>query len=542
MNPLWEYSWQIIVCLLLTTGLRFFQPLIMRMVTDDGLIGGNLSILIWSVLALLGLALFEQGMEIMLTRVFAEVHNKTYSNIYSKVFSKLFKLRMDYYADKEQAQLINHIQTDVSNVASITDRQVAMIASSIFQAISGIAGLLIISWQLTLVVIGLIPLQLYLVMHFSKQKEKMTEDMIEKMGTFYGWFGDNINGIREIKLWGLFKLRSSVFHEKMSTMLQITKDNTMLDAWSSFWQNSLHWLSTGLLYVLGGLLVVRGKLSIGSAFAFISYSSFVTGPIAFVFGLRYYLSQLLPSAKRLFSFMDLKEESAEASLMPSSINGVTLEFHDIWFAYDENGRETKPVLQGANFQVEEGQKIAIIGANGSGKTTLLHLLLRFLEPKSGAILLNGINAEKIALDSYRQLFSVVSQDPYLFNDTVRMNIDPQQKASAERIEQALRQSGAKSFISRLPNGLDSRIGHNGAWLSGGEKQKLAVARALILDTPIVILDEATSGYDVESDAYLHNVLLHEFSGKTILMVTHRYTNLDGIDIVLRLENGRLSRV
>ena len=183
--------------------------------------------------------------------------------------------------------------------------------------------------------------------------------------------------------------------------------------------------------------------------------------------------------------------------------------------------------------------MAIIGQNGSGKSTILNLLLRFYEPKAGQILADGVDVQDIPLEEYRSLFSVVSQEPYLFLGDILENVDLQGDADPDRLGAALRASGVESYLPRLPEKERTQIGRNGARLSGGEKQKLAVARALLKDAPVVILDEATSGFDVESDAYLHDVILHQMQGKTVIMITHHYHNLEGMDQVWRLEGGKV---
>ena len=161
------------------------------------------------------------------------------------------------------------------------------------------------------------------------------------------------------------------------------------------------------------------------------------------------------------------------------------------------------------------------------------------EPSSGEIYIYDKNINQISIAKYRSLFSVVSQEPYLFHDTILNNINLDGNASKEEVENACRQSGANDFIDKLPKKENSKIGKNGARLSGGEKQKIAVARAIVKDSPIVILDEATSGYDVESDSYLHDVILNELKNKSVIMITHRYDNLEGMDKVYRLSEGRL---
>jgi ATP-binding cassette subfamily B protein/subfamily B ATP-binding cassette protein MsbA len=230
----------------------------------------------------------------------------------------------------------------------------------------------------------------------------------------------------------------------------------------------------------------------------------------------------------------MDEETNGVQMLPKE-EILEIAFHQVSFRYEEK----REILRSVSLSIRQGEKVAIIGTNGSGKTTILSLLLRFIHPKDGTITLNGADIALIDLDAYRSLFAVVSQEPYLFNDTVLNNISLCDITNHDAVEAVCHHSGAHSFIVRLPHKGDSMIGHNGAKLSGGEKQKLAVARALFKDAPIVILDEATSGYDVESNTYLHNVILNELGDKTVLMITHQYGNLEGMDRAYRLEDGVL---
>ena len=360
------------------------------------------------------------------------------------------------------------------------------------------------------------------------------DEMIVSSRDFSRWFGDDLNGVDEIKLWNLFKSRDKKFQEKQEKVLKVQKRSTMIGGWNSFWEMLLEWSVTILLYLLGGWLICTGTLTIGAVFAFVSYSSYVTGPVSALINLKMYFARIFPSARRLFRFLDMETES-DTGTSPLKGWPPKLEFRNVEFWYEEE----RPILQGVSFSVEPGEKVAIIGQNGSGKSTILNLLLRFYEPKAGQILADGVDVQAIPLEEYRGLFSVVSQEPYLFLGDILENVDLQGDADPDRLGAALRASGVESYLPRLPEKERTQIGRNGARLSGGEKQKLAVARALLKDAPVVILDEATSGFDVESDAYLHDVILHQMQGKTVIMITHHYHNLEGMDQVWRLEGGKV---
>ena len=530
--------WIIIVCFVLATVIGFLQPLVIKNITDDGMMQKNMQVIIYSVLILLGLILVGQVLEIIQTRVFVDIHNESNFKIFHQAFNKLLHLKKEYFSDKNNSEIINSLQMDVRNVLSITDRYIVMTVSYIFRVVSGLIGLLIISPILTLAVVAMVPIKYLMVKELAKRKEKRIEEMIEYNRDFAAWFGDNIDGIDEIKLWNLYDKQYKVFKKKQGKILNNNRKLTMIDAWNTFYEMLLEWSVTGVLYILGGVLICNDSLTIGGVFAFISYSSYVTGPISMIMNLKFFLSQILPSARRLFKFLDMEEEKNAKKSSLINEREIKLCFENVSFSYDDD----RQILKDVNLTVNRGEKVAIIGANGSGKSTMLNLLLRFYEPNTGEIKLNGEDTKELDLKEYRNLFSVVSQEPYLFLYTVMNNIDLKGDVGEYKIKEACKQSGAESFIERLAEKENSKIGRNGAKLSGGEKQKLAVARALLKDSPIVILDEATSGYDVESDSYLHDVLLSELKDKTVIMITHRYDNLEGVDRVYRLEKGQLLEI
>ena len=520
--------------LIVSTVIGFLQPLVIQRITDDGMQAQNLPVLCRSVGLLALLVVLNQAVEMAQTRLFVDVHNKSFYTIFQQVFRKLLRLKKSYFEDKNNAEILSCLQMDASQVASITDRYTVMSVSSVFRVISGLVGLLLISWKLTLIVVAMVPVKILLVRQLSQKQERVMDHIIESSRDFSQWFGDNLEGVEEIKLWNLFESRDRAFQDKLDGLLKCQKGSAMLDAWNTLWESLLEWSVTILLYLVGGLLICQNRLTIGAVFAFVSYSWYVTGPVSALLNLKMYFARIMPSARRLFRFLDMESEQAEGTERVSG-SPPRLEFKDVTFSYQEN----RPILRGASFYVEPGEKVAIIGQNGSGKSTVLNLLLRFYTPDSGKIMADGVPVSQLSLNGYRSLFSVVSQEPYLFLGDIAGNIDLTGQALPGQISVAMEASGVSDYIGRMPEGMKTLIGRNGARLSGGEKQKLAAARALLKDAPIVILDEATSGFDVESDAYLHDVIVNQMAGKSVIMITHHYENLAGLDRVYRLEDGRI---
>ena len=518
--------------MLVSVAVGFFQPLAIQSITDDGMLQQDMGVIARSALVLAALVLVNQAIDLWQTHIFADVHNRSYYTIFHQVFEKLLHLEKSYFEDKNNTEILSYLQMDVSQVSSITDRYMVISACYVFRIISGLVGLFVISWKLALVVLGMVPVKFFLVRSLSKRREKAMDEMIESSRDFSRWFGDNLNGVDEIKLWNLFQSREKIFSEKQRELLKLEKKGTMIDGWNSFLEMLLEWSVTIVLYLLGGWLICTGSLTIGAVFAFASYSGYVTGPVSALINLKMYFARIMPSARRLFSFLDMDTED-DVGTEKVDNRPPRLEFQNVQFRYEEN----RPILQGVSFTVEPGEKVAIIGQNGSGKSTILNLLLRFYQPDLGEILADGKDVNSLSLEDYRGLFSVVSQDPYLFLGDILENTDLAGEATKELLAAALQASGVSSYLERMPDGERTQIGRNGAKLSGGEKQKLAVARALLKDAPVVILDEATSGFDVESDAYLHDIIVNQMQGKSVIMITHHYNNLEGMDKVYRLEEG-----
>ncbi len=518
--------------LALSTFIGFLQPLVIQRITDGGMLGKNLPVLCRSAAVLALLILTNQGAELAQTRLFLDIHNRSQYAIFRQVFQKLLRLKKTYFEDRNNAEILSCLQMDVSQVASVTDNFTVMTVGYLFRIVSGLTGLVIISWKLTLIVVAMVPLKLLLVNRMAKRREQAMDEMLESSRDFSRWFGDNLEGVEEIKLWNLFESRDRTFREKQKVLLGLEKRNGMIDAWNTLWESLLEWSVTILLYLVGGILICRGSLTIGAVFAFVSYSWYVTGPVSALLNLKMYFARVMPSARRLFRFLDMESEENPGTAQVGN-HPPRLAFENVAFSY-QSGRQ---ILRGINFCIEPGEKVAIIGHNGSGKSTILNLLLCFYTPDSGEIRADGTPVSQLDLAGYRSLFSVVSQEPYLFLGNIRDNIDLAGQAAPERVKAAMEASGVMEYIQRMPEGVKTQIGRNGARLSGGEKQKLAVARALLKDAPVVILDEATSGFDVESDAYLHDIIVKGMKEKTVIMITHRRENLAGMDRVYRLENG-----
>lgn len=536
LKSLSHYKWEmggITICYLVVTVTSFLSPILIAKITDEGMLQKNMQMILTFSMLLLGFATVEQLIGIGESRLFLRVRNHIRLQLGTDVFEKLLKINYSYYKESNSNEIMERITTDVERVSMVADRGIMYLVQFVLRIISGFIGLFYISWKLTLVVILIIPIKYGLAKILSEKKKQAVGACITGSNQLSSWYGDMLNGMREIRMWNLQYAKKEHYIKEQKKILELEKNMEMTDAVNMSLDGFLEWLITCLLYLFGGYLVYTNGLTIGGVIAFISYSQYVTGPISSLLDMKMIFAGILPSAVRLYSFLDDEEESLEGDTIPPE-QFEEIEFNNVSFAYEE-----KKVLNQIHFKIKRGEKIAIIGKNGSGKTTLFQLLIRLLQPSKGVIRLNHKEVHRYQMKDYRNLFGLVSQDVYLFADSIQDNICLGDESEPKKIEEACEKSGLLKFLRSLPNGINQPIGKNGSKVSGGEKQKITLARALLKNRPIILFDEATSNMDVESDADFTKLIKEELKDKTILMITHRYTNLEGMDRIFELINGRL---
>lgn len=519
----------IIGCLLISTGLNLCIPLISRQIMDDGFIGGNKSLLIKLVLITLVIYGVNSLIDIIKEKKRVDISSKIQYFLSEQSFSHLMKLRMSYFNSTNYAEILNNVNMDISKMTSVADSSVFFVITQAFSMVGGVIGLFIIDYRMTILVLIFIPVKCIVMKHFAKKQKSIMDDFIISNQKYARWFGDTVGGVKEVKLFNILDKKHKEFALNQNTLIDKQKQMNMLNQWNSIVDTIMVEVLSTLLYIVGANLVFELQLSVGSVFSFITYSAYVTGPISAILNIGYLLSGIIPSTKRYYEFMDLREEADNGKIAEPVFGELTLE--NIFFSYEID----KPILIDVNLKFPMGSKTALIGRNGSGKTTIINLLTRLYEPMNGQILLKGVNISEITLEAYRNMVSVVSQQIYLFNDTIRNNICLYKQVSDEVIEDACKDSSLDEFLEEVS--LDYVVGQNGAMLSGGQKQKIALARALVHDKPIIIFDEATSNTDVYSEHQINGLLHTRLKDKTVIVITHKKEILSEMDQIVMLKEG-----
>lgn len=516
-------------CLLISTVLNLCVPLLSRRIMDDGFIGGNKELLIKLVLCSLMVYLVISVIDIIKEKNRINISAKIQYSLSEQAFSHLMKMKASYFNNKNYAEILNNINVDIGNMTSIADEGVFFVVTQAFSMTGGVIGLFILNWRMTILVLLFIPIKYVVMKKFAKQRKKVMDDFINDSQKYARWFGDTIGGVREVKLFGILNYKHAEFSQKQSKVVERQKKLNILSQWNNIIDTTLVQILVTVIYIIGANLVFKFQLSVGSVFAFITYSAYVTGPISAILNIGYLLSGIIPSTKRYYEFMNLQEETDKGKLIKPEFGNLKLE--EVFFSYETD----KPILTDVNIEISKGSKTVLIGKNGSGKSTIINLLTRMYEPTAGQIKLKGVNIFEITLESYRNMISVVSQQIYLFNDTIRNNICIYKKVSDEVIETACKDSGLEDFLKEVS--LDYVVGQNGAMLSGGQKQKIALARALVHDKPIIIFDEVTSNTDVYSEHQINGLLHTRLKEKTVIIITHKQEILQDVDQIVMLKDG-----
>lgn len=516
-------------CLLISTVLNLCVPLLSRRIMDDGFIGGNKELLIKLVLCSLMVYLVISVIDIIKEKNRINISAKIQYSLSEQAFSHLMKMKASYFNNKNYAEILNNINVDIGNMTSIADEGVFFVVTQAFSMTGGVIGLFILNWRMTILVLLFIPIKYVVMKKFAKQRKKVMDDFINDSQKYARWFGDTIGGVREVKLFGILNYKHAEFSQKQSKVVERQKKLNILSQWNNIIDTTLVQILVTVIYIIGANLVFKFQLSVGSVFAFITYSAYVTGPISAILNIGYLLSGIIPSTKRYYEFINLQEETDKGKLIKPEFGNLKLE--EVFFSYETD----KPILTDVNIEIPKGSKTVLIGKNGSGKSTIINLLTRMYEPTAGQIKLKGVNIFEITLESYRNMISVVSQQIYLFNDTIRNNICIYKKVSDEVIETACKDSGLEDFLKEVS--LDYVVGQNGAMLSGGQKQKIALARALVHDKPIIIFDEVTSNTDVYSEHQINGLLHTRLKEKTVIIITHKQEILQDVDQIVMLKDG-----
>jgi ATP-binding cassette subfamily B protein len=412
---------------------------------------------------------------------------------------------------------------------------------SVVFLIAAISIMFGLDWRLAVMVLIFAPLPALIAVRAAPEQTRRERVLLDRWAHIYSRFNEVLAGIVIVRSFAMEYAEKRRFLGDVSSANEVVVRGVATDVRYGAASNLVIGVARLSAIGLGGYLVLREQISIGTIVAFLGYVGSLFAPVQGLTGVYQVLRRASVSLDEILRMLDTREhltDSADATDIVD-VRGH-IRFNDVHFRYDEPGR---PLLGGVNLAVKPGQTVAIVGPSGSGKTTLMGLLMRFHDPQQGSIEIDGRDLRTVRQSSLRRQIGVVLQDPLLFNDTIRANIAYGRPAATEdEIRRAAQAANAADLIARLPNGYDTRVGERGALLSMGERQRITIARALLKDAPVLVLDEATSSLDAESEDAVQTGIDKLMRGRTTFVIAHRLSTVMRADQIVVLRKGRIAEI
>ncbi|MBP8857579.1 MAG: ABC transporter ATP-binding protein [Anaerolineaceae bacterium] len=528
-----------VAAIILTTLLAFPIPMINRYLVDEVILGKRLDMLLWTVLALAA----AKGLSVLAGMaeqfIFTRLQMDVSLDMQDSLLSHTLQLPKSFFDDKEVGYLMSRIVSDVNGLNWFFSQNMVYIFTNILRFIGGVVFLFILEWRLALVTLFAIPFLVIIVNAFSKKIHTLSHYSMEQHARVSSRFQETLSSIPLIKAFVSEEKESQRVINEIRSAQQITLEQTVLGSVAGSLINLMPDISKAVILVAGAYLIIQNDWTLGSLLAFQSYIGYVFGPALALASTNLQLQNALASLERVSALMEVVPEEVSGSGRQVDHLQGRVAFEHVTFNYGQN----ENVLEDIHFTVQPGEKVAIVGSSGVGKTTLISLLLRFYKPSSGQVLYDGIPAEDFALDSLRQRIGYLSQSTLLMASTIRENIcygNP--GASEAEIERAARVAGIYDFINSLPDKFGSHVGEKGVNLSEGQKQRIAIARALLKEPDILIMDEPTASLDTVVEKSIFDALPAEIEGKTLFIAAHRLSTIQRADRILLLKDKHLAAV
>lgn len=458
-------------------------------------------------------------------------------DIRDELFTKLQRLSVKFYSQKHTGQLMSRITNDVQLIQDAVSIVVYDLLRESLTVIVLLALVFYWDWKLAMVAILVIPFSGLLIGKLGRALRIISKETQERMAELSSMLLETFTGIRVVQAFGMEEYEIERFKKRNADYFDTIRRSIKINELSSPLLEFIGALGIAAIIWYGGERVISGAITMGAFFSFLTALLMMFSPITKLARANNKIQQAMAAAQRIFDLMDsevsIKDKENAVDIMPLK---QTIEFRKVGFSYDGG----KPVLKDINLFVEKGKIIAFAGTSGAGKTSLVNLIPRFYDVTEGAILFDGVDLRDVTIKSLRNQIGIVTQEIFLFADTIRNNIAyGDSNANMKEIEQAAKAAYAHEFISELPKGYDTRIGERGIRLSGGQRQRLSIARAIMKDPAVLILDEATSALDTESENMVKKAIENLMARRTTFVIAHRLSTILNADMIVVLHKGNI---
>jgi ABC-type multidrug transport system fused ATPase/permease subunit len=473
------------------------------------------------------------------TRIFVLVTEKTLASIRQHVYNHLIRLPMSFFAERRVGELNSRISSDISILQHSITETLADLISQLLIITGGISLMMVTSFNLTIFMLAIVPPMALFAFFFGRAIRKYSKKAQSYVAESNTIVEETLQGIQNVKAFTNEFFEINRYREKTDEVADAGIKGGKYQAAISFIMLGF-FIVMGLVIYRGAILIAKGEMEAGQLFSFVIYTGFIAGNIAGMAGVYTRLQRTIGAAEKLLLLLDEPTEELDDTYAPDPayvLHGQ-IGFDHVNFRYPS--REEVTVLNDVSFSIEPGQQIAIVGPSGAGKSTIASLLLKFYEPDEGSILFDGRESMSFPVTALRAQMAIVMQDVFLFGGTIRENIAYGKPGAAEdEITKAAIQANAWDFIQSFPDKLDTIVGERGVQLSGGQRQRIAIARAMLKDPKILILDEATSSLDSESERLVQEALDKLLQGRTSLVIAHRLATVRNADKIIVINEGKI---
>lgn len=540
-----------LVLLLLETGSSLAQPWPLALILDyvlgskslPGAVPGFLSEGSMLLAALALLAVFvsaaSRGLSSLRSYLLQKLGQETVFDLRNALYERVHELGLDYHNQKRTGDTITRVTGDVREVRSLLVDSVVEIGSSFLILFGMLVVMLFLNWRLTLLALLAGPFLFVAVARYREALIQRMRTVRTREGAIASVAQEAITGIRAVKIFGREREELGRFREESAESLRASVESAAIQARFGLLLGVVGGLGTALVIYFGARQVLAGDLSVGELTVFVSYLSQLLSPMWSLSRQANQVGQSLVSGERIVELLNAEpsvKDLPDARPAPQLSGHVS--FENVYFAYNE---EAGYVLKGMNFDVEAGSRVALVGASGAGKTTVTSLIARLYDPQRGRVLIDGQDIKGFTLKSLRDSITFVPQEPMLFRATVMENIAyGRPEASREEVERAAILAGADGFIRSLPEGYDALLSERGENLSGGQRQRISIARAMLRDTPVLILDEPQAGLDAEIAGAVEENWRTLTGGRTTFVISHELRLSRDVDRIIVIEDGRVA--
>lgn len=540
VKPYKKYMVYAILLNIVVAVLGPIRPYLTKIAVDDSIANKDFKGLLVITLLLLSTLVFQAVIQYFLTYYTQYLGQKTILDIRTKLYSHVQKLAARFYDKTPIGRIVTRVTNDIESLNELFSSGIIMIFSDLFIIIWILVFMFLLDWELSFVTLSVLPVLIYGTFLFRRKVRDAFRDVRFQVARLNSYMQEHITGISIVQIFNREK-------EEEKNFASINNDHKTANINSIFYYavfypsvELISAIAIGLIIWYGGGEVIQSTLSLGTLFAFLQYTEMFFRPIRDLSEKYNIMQTAMASSERIFKLLDDNTVIPEPDkpIKLSKIKGC-IDFKDVWFAYNSDNY----VLKKINFSINCGETVAIVGATGAGKTSIINILTRFYDINKGEILLDGINIKSLTKNDLRRYISVVLQDVFLFSGSIKSNIGMNHPdISDDDIINAAKLVGANRFIETLPNKYDEEVKERGATLSVGQKQLISFARALAYNPQILILDEATSSVDTETELLIQNAIEKLLKGRTAIVIAHRLSTIQNADKIIVMHKGEIKEV